>query len=77
MSMFRNLMGAGLRRRDPLHGIRYVLDLDAHGRSNGEEEPMRSTWTDKATGKVVDLHNFSFGGAAAGTGMRRTSRLTG
>lgn len=68
MSMFRNLMGAGLRRRDPLHGIRYVLDLDAHGRSNGEEEPVRSTWTDRRTGKAVDLHNFSFGGGSGWNG---------
>lgn len=68
MSMFRNLMGAGLRRRDPLHGIRYVLDLDAHGRSNGEDEPVRSTWTDRRTGKAVDLHNFSFGGGSGWNG---------
>lgn len=65
MSMFRNLMAAGLRRRDPLHGIHYVADWDAKGRSNDEEEPMRSTWTDKATGKVIDLHNYEF---AAGSG---------
>ena len=68
MSMFRNLMGAGLRRRDPLHGIHYVLDLDAHGRSNSEEEPERSTWTDRATGKMIDLHNFSFGGGSGWNG---------
>lgn len=65
MSMFRNLMAAGLRRRDPLRGIHYVCDFDAKGRSNNEDEPMRSTWTDKATGKVIDLHNFAF---AAGSG---------
>ena len=68
MSMFRNLMGSGLRRRDPLHGIRYVLDLDAHGRSNGEDEQERSTWTDRRTGKAVDLHNFSFGGGSGWNG---------
>lgn len=65
MSMFRNLMAAGLRRRDPLHGIHYVCDFDAKGRSNDEAEPMRSQWIDKATGKVIDLHNFAF---AAGSG---------
>lgn len=68
MSMFRNLMGASLRRRDPLHGIRYVLDLDAHGRSNGEDEQEHSTWTDRRTGKAVDLHNFSFGGGSGWNG---------
>lgn len=62
MSMFRNLMAAGLRRRDPLHGIHYVADWDAKGRSNDEAEPMRSTWTDKATGKVIDLHNYAYAG---------------
>ena len=62
MSMFRNLMAAGLRRRDPLHGIHYVCDFDAKGRSNDEDEPMRSQWTDKATGKVIDLNNFAFAG---------------
>lgn len=62
MGMFRNLMAAGLRRRDPLHGIHYVADWDAKGRSNDEAEPMRSTWTDKATGKVIDLHNYAYAG---------------
>ena len=50
MGMFRQLMGTGAHRRDPLHGIHYVCDFDAKGRSNDEDEPMRSTWTDKATG---------------------------
>ena len=40
--------------------IHYVADWDAKGRSNDEEEPMRSTWTDKATGKVIDLHNYAY-----------------
>lgn len=62
MGMFRQLMGTGAHRRDPLHGIHYVCDFDAKGRSNDEDEPMRSTWTDKATGKVIDLHNFGFAG---------------
>lgn len=64
MSMFRNLMETGLRRRDPLHGIHYVCDFDAKGRSNDEAEPGRSVWTDKATGKVIDLHNFAFAGGS-------------
>ena len=42
--------------------IHYVADWDGKGRSNDEEEPMRSTWTDKATGKVIDLHNYAFAG---------------
>ena len=55
-------MGTGAHRRDPLHGIHYVCDFDAKGRSNDEDEPMRSTWTDKATGKVIDLHNYAYAG---------------
>lgn len=62
MGMFRQLMGTGAHRRDPLHGIHYVCDFDAKGRSNDEDEPMRSTWTDKATGKVIDLHNYAYAG---------------
>ena len=46
----------------PLDGIHYVADWDAKGRSNEEEEPMRSAWTDKATGKVIDLHNYAYAG---------------
>lgn len=42
--------------------IHYVCDFDAKGRSNDEEEPMRSQWTDKATGKVIDLHNYAYAG---------------
>ena len=42
--------------------IHYVCDFDAKGRSNDEEEPMRSQWIDKATGKVIDLHNYAFAG---------------
>lgn len=63
MGMFRNLMiASGTRRRDPLYGIHYVADWDGKDRSNEEDEPMRSTWTDRATGKVIDLHNFAFAG---------------
>lgn len=42
--------------------IHYVADWDGKGRSNDEEEPMRSTWTDRATGKVIDLHNYAYAG---------------
>lgn len=68
MGMFRNLMASGTRRRDPLYGIHYVADWDGKGRSNEEEEPMRSTWTDKATGKVIDLHNYAFAGGSGWNG---------
>lgn len=62
MGMFRNLMASGTRRRDPLYGIHYVADWDGKGRSNDEDEPMRSQWVDKATGKVIDLHNYAYAG---------------
>lgn len=42
--------------------IHYVCDFDAKGRSNDEEEAMRSQWIDKAAGKVIDLHNYAFAG---------------
>ena len=74
MGMFRQLMGTGAHRRDPLHGIHYVCDFDAKGRSNDEDEPMRSTWTDRATGKMIDLHNFSFGGGSGWNGYAQDFR---
>lgn len=43
-----------------IDGITYVADWDAKGRSNDEEEPMRSQWIDKATGKVINLSNYSY-----------------
>lgn len=43
-----------------INDITYVADWDGKGRSNDEEEPMRRQWVDKATGKVIDLSNFSF-----------------
>ena len=43
-----------------INDITYVADWDGKGRSNDEDEPMRSQWVDKATGKVIDLSNFSF-----------------
>lgn len=42
--------------------IHYVCDFDAKGRSNEEEEPMRSQWIDKAAGKVIDLNNYAYAG---------------
>ena len=43
-----------------LDGITYVADWDAKGRSNDEEEPMRSKWIDKVNGRVINLSNYSF-----------------
>lgn len=63
MGMFRNLMiASGTRRRDPLYGIHYVADWDGKDLSNEEDEPMRSQWVDKKTGKVIELHNFGYAG---------------
>ena len=43
-----------------IEGITYVADWDAKGRSNDEDEPMRSQWIDKATGKVINLSNYAY-----------------
>ena len=51
-----------------LDNITYVADWDGKGRSNNEEEPMRSQWVDKATGKVINLRNFSFSGMSGWNG---------
>lgn len=56
MSDYEKATGGGIA------DIHYVADWDGKGRSNDEDEPMRSTWTDRATGKVIDLHNFAFAG---------------
>ena len=48
--------------------IHYVCDFDAKGRSNDEEEPMRSQWIDKATGKVINLSNFGYAGMSGWNG---------
>lgn len=56
MSDYEKATGGGIA------DIHYVADWDGKGRSNDEEEPMRSTWTDRATGKVIDLHNYAFAG---------------
>lgn len=37
-----------------------MADWDGKDRSNDEEESMRSQWIDKATGKVINLSNYSF-----------------
>ena len=54
MSDYENATGGGIT------DITYVADWDGKGRSNDEEEPMRSQWTDKATGKVINLSNYSY-----------------
>ncbi len=56
MADYENATGGGIAN------IHYVADWDGKGRSNDEEEPMRSQWTDKATGKVIDLHNYAYAG---------------
>lgn len=56
MSDYEKATGGGIA------DIHYVADWDGKGRSNDEEEPMRSTWTDRATGKVIDLHNYAYAG---------------
>lgn len=43
-----------------LDGITYVADWDAKGRSNDEEEPMRSQWIDKVNGKIINLSNYAY-----------------
>lgn len=56
MSDYEKATGGGIA------DIHYVADWDGKGRSNDEDEPMRSTWTDRATGKVIDLHNYAYAG---------------
>ena len=52
----------------PLEGITYVADWDAKGRSNDEDADVRDKWIDKATGKVIDLHNFGYAGLSGWNG---------
>lgn len=54
MADYENATGGGIA------DITYVADWDAKDRSNDEEEPMRSQWIDKKTGKVINLSNYSF-----------------
>lgn len=65
MSDYEKATGGGIA------DIHYVADWDGKGRSNAEEEPMRSTWTDRATGKVIDLHNYAFAGMSGWGGYRQ------
>ena len=48
----------------------YVADWDAKGRSNDEEETMRSQWTDKVNGRVINLNNYSFSEMSGWGGFR-------
>ena len=48
--------------------IHYVADWDGKDRSNDEEEPTRSQWIDKATGKVINLSNFGYAGMSGWNG---------
>lgn len=56
MSDYEEATGGGIS------DIHYVCDFDAKGRSNEEEEPMRSQWIDKAAGKGIGLHNYAYAG---------------
>lgn len=51
-----------------LNDIHYVADWDAKGRSNDEEETMRSQWIDKAAGKVLNLNNYAYAGMSGWNG---------
>ncbi len=53
-----------------LDNVTYVADWDGKDRSNDEEEPMRSQWIDKATGKVINLSNFAYAGMSGWGGYR-------
>lgn len=50
--------------------ITYVADWDAKGRSNDEEETMRSQWIDKVNGRVINLNNYSFSEMSGWGGFR-------
>lgn len=62
MTDYENATGGGIA------DIHYVADWDGKDRNNEEEEPMRSQWVDKATGKVINLRNFSFSGMSGWNG---------
>lgn len=64
MSDYEKFTGGGI------DGVTYVADWDAKGRSNDEEETMRSQWTDKVNGKVINLSNFSFSEMSGWGGFR-------
>ena len=50
--------------------VTYVADWDAKGRSNDEEETMRSQWIDKVNGRVINLNNYSFSEMSGWGGFR-------
>ena len=54
MTDYENATGGGIA------DITYVADWDGKGRSNDEDADVRSKWIDKATGKVINLSNYSF-----------------
>ncbi len=54
MADYENATGGGIA------DITYVADWDGKGRSNDEDADVRSKWIDKATGKVINLSNYSF-----------------
>lgn len=56
------------RHTEPMKYTHWVADWDAKGRSNDEDEPARSQWIDKATGKVIDLHNYAYAGMSGWNG---------
>ena len=56
MADYENATGGGIA------DVTYIADWDAKGRSNDEEETMRSQWIDKVNGKVINLSNYSFSG---------------
>ena len=62
MSDYENATGGGIA------DIHYVADWDAKDRNNEEEEPMRSQWTDRKTGKVISLNNFAYAGMSGWNG---------
>lgn len=64
MSDYENATGGGIA------DVTYVADWDAKGRSNDEEETMRSQWTDKVNGMVINLNNYSFSEMSGWGGFR-------
>lgn len=57
-----------------LDNITYVADWDGKDRSNDEEEPMRSQWVDKKTGRVINLSNFAYAGISGWNGYAEDYR---
>ena len=59
-----------MQRGGGITDVTYVADWDAKGRSNDEEETMRSQWTDKVNGRVINLNNYSFSEMSGWGGFR-------